>query len=153
MIVVLEKNPWNPGSQSIFHELNIYIYISNIYLFIIYNKWSFLQNNNYKAVKKMEWIKIEKYGQKTVGILFMCGCMCVSVCSVCAYACTCYSYIWMRVFIRLSQATNAALWVSGLLPLEKAWTLLSPGYGLDSATTVLQEWFLALNNPRRLTSH
>ena len=33
MIVVLQKTPWNPGLQSIFHELNIYI--SNIYLFII----------------------------------------------------------------------------------------------------------------------
>ena len=33
MIVVLQKTPWNPGSQSILHELKIYI--SNIYLFII----------------------------------------------------------------------------------------------------------------------
>ena len=24
-----------------------------------------------------------------------------------------YSYVWMRVFIRLSQATNGALWMSG----------------------------------------
>ena len=27
MIVVLQKTPWNPGSQSIFNELDIYIYI------------------------------------------------------------------------------------------------------------------------------
>ena len=25
---------------------------------------------------------------------------------VCAYACMCCSYVWMRVFMRLSQATN-----------------------------------------------
>ena len=29
------------------------------------------------------------------------------------YACMCYSYVWMRVFMRLSQATNAARWLSG----------------------------------------
>ena len=27
MIVVLQKTPWNPGLQTIIHELNIYIYI------------------------------------------------------------------------------------------------------------------------------
>ena len=28
---------------------------------------------------------------------------------VCAYACMCYSYVWMHVFMRLSQATNVAV--------------------------------------------
>ena len=42
MIVVLQKTLWNPGTQSIFHELNKYI--SNIYLLYIYiyrtsSKW------------------------------------------------------------------------------------------------------------------
>ena len=33
MIVDLQKTSWNPGLQTIFHGLNIYI--SNIYLLII----------------------------------------------------------------------------------------------------------------------
>ena len=32
---------------------------------------------------------------------------------MCAYACMCYSYVWMRVFMRLSQATNVPSLVSG----------------------------------------
>ena len=35
MIVVLQKTPWNPGLQSIFHELKIYIYLIYIYLSLI----------------------------------------------------------------------------------------------------------------------
>ena len=35
MIVVLQKTPLNPRSQSIFHELNIYmLYIIYIYIYI-----------------------------------------------------------------------------------------------------------------------
>ena len=30
-----------------------------------------------------------------------------------AYACMCYSYVWIRIFRRLSQATNATRWESG----------------------------------------
>ena len=34
IIVVLQKTPLNPGLQTIFHELNIYVYL--IYIFIYY---------------------------------------------------------------------------------------------------------------------
>ena len=73
---------------------------------------SFLQNNNHQAVKKMEWIENRKIRKNTdkncwdfVYVwLQVCECM-----WVCAHACMCYNYIWMRVFMRLSQAMNAAL--------------------------------------------
>ena len=57
----------------------------------------------------------KKYRQKTVRISFMCVCKYVSVCGcvcmwVCAYVCMCYSYVWMRVFMRLSQSTNVTRW-------------------------------------------
>ena len=39
MIVVLQKTPWNPGLQTIFDELNIYI--PNIYIYA--NKFDGMQ--------------------------------------------------------------------------------------------------------------
>ena len=44
--------------------------------------------------------------------MFMSGCECVSV-WVCPGVCMCYSYVRTCVFMSLSQATNAALCVSG----------------------------------------
>ena len=42
MIVVLQKTPWNPGSQSKFHELYIYIYIYiYMYVYTIHLSWCF----------------------------------------------------------------------------------------------------------------
>ena len=61
-------------------------------------------------------IKYEEIQTRTVGISYEYLRVVVSVCEcmrVCAYACMCYSYVWMSVFMRLSQATNAARCVSG----------------------------------------
>ena len=75
--------------------------------------WSFLQNNDHQQLRRWNKLKIEKYEKiqtKTVGISFIYGCKCVSVCGCVGM---CYSYIWMRDFMRLSQATNAVRWESG----------------------------------------
>ena len=73
----------------------------------------FLQNNNHQAVKKMEWIEnrknTKKYSQITVGIPYECLRVVVSVwMCVGVYACMCYSYVLMCLFMTLSQATNTA---------------------------------------------
>ena len=67
--------------------------------------WSFLQYNNHQAVKKMECIENGKYEKLQTKHhkdfvyvwLYVCECEWVY-----AYACMGYSFVWIRVFMRLS---------------------------------------------------
>ena len=78
----------------------------------------FLQNNNHQAVKKIEWIEnrkskknTKKYREKTVENLYESLRVVVRV-WVYVGGCVCGCVLLLRMdacFMRLSQATNAAL--------------------------------------------
>ena len=72
--------------------------------------WNFLQNNRQLRRWNESKLKNTKNTDKKSLGFRLCGVLSVWVST---YACMCYSYVWMRVFRRLSQATNAARWVSG----------------------------------------
>ena len=95
-------------------------YISYIYIFNSWNldcdpwvSWTFLQNKNHQAVKKIKWIENRQNTVKKIGDfvgIFTRDCKCVSVWVYVwmgVYTCVGYRCVIMSVCVSVSEGTNA----------------------------------------------